>query len=85
MKKAGTSYWTSPNIGADNSSGFTGLPSCSRNYDVSFSYAGFGFFWSSTEVGISDAWFRYLYNFSSDLGRNYSDELNGFSVRCLRD
>src|ERR1035437_1728963 len=52
MKETGTTHWTSPNTGATNSSGFTGLPEGLRTdggpfYDVG-SYGGW---WSSTEDG----------------------------------
>src|SRR5690606_33259564 len=33
MKETGTTHWANPNIGADNSSGFTGLPGGYRAYN----------------------------------------------------
>ena len=41
MKETGTIHWQSPNTGATNSSGFTGLPGGYRNYDVVFSDVGY--------------------------------------------
>src|SRR5450759_1177427 len=62
MKETGTTHWTSPNTGATNSSGFTGLPGGYRNNDGSFNNVGnFGYWWSSTELNTTDAWYRNLY------------------------
>ena len=36
LKLAGTTYWNSPNTGADNSSGFSALPSGARGFNGSF-------------------------------------------------
>ena len=88
MKEAGTAHWLSPNTGATNSSGFTGLPGGFRTYFGSFDLiGGHGYWWSSTEINTTDAWHLYLpyyngtsYRLSFGLGKLY-----GFSVRCLRD
>ena len=86
MKSAGTTMWTTPNTGATNSSGFAGLPGGSRNFNGAFNDVGYyGYWWSSTERGTTGAWFRYLYNYSSNVFRNYFGKTCGFSVRCLRD
>jgi uncharacterized protein (TIGR02145 family) len=51
MKEAGTVHWSSPNTGATNSSGFTGLPGGCRYYsNGSFEALGLGgYWWSSSE------------------------------------
>lgn len=85
MKEAGTAHWNSPNTGATNSSGFTGLPGGFRGINGSFSFVGFdGDWWSSTESGAS-AWYRYLFYSSDNVFRDDDDKRLGFSVRCLRD
>jgi len=86
MKVAGTTRWTAPNAGADNSSGFAGLPGGTRNLVGSFVDVGYyGYWWSSTEVNTLFAWYRFLsYNYGS-IGRYGLDKQAGFSVRCLRD
>ena len=86
MKEAGTSHWNSPNTGATNSSGFSGLPGGFRNTNGYFSDVGYyGYFWSSSEYSTAYAWFRNLNYTNAYVGRtNYSKGL-GFSVRCLRD
>lgn len=87
MKEAGYDHWASPNLGATNSSGFTGLPGGYRSYSSgSFYNLGYlGFFWSSTEDGASFAWNRMLYYDIDDVGRGNYYKTYGFSVRCLKD
>ncbi|MCD4769606.1 MAG: fibrobacter succinogenes major paralogous domain-containing protein [Bacteroidales bacterium] len=86
LKEDGTTHWTSPNIGATNESGFTALPGGYRYDCGTFLYLGYhAFFWSTTEIVSSHAWYRYLYNSNSDVGRYYDGKGCGFSVRCLKD
>ena len=86
MKVAGTTRWTTPNTGATNSSGFSGLPGGLRSLNGTFYYIGnYGYWWSSTENLTSGAWSRYLYYNLSDVYRDYVNKTSGFSVRCLRD
>jgi uncharacterized protein (TIGR02145 family) len=69
-----------------NSSGFSGLPGGHRFYNGDFYDMGnYGYWWSSTEDGASNAYYRLLYRNSDILGRNYYDKEGGLSVRCLRD
>jgi len=77
--------WNSPNTGATNSSGFSGLPGGYRYTDGSFDNLGEKrYFWSSTGQ-YSLAWFLYL-DYGSDDANNYTNTKGfGFSVRCLRD
>ena len=86
MKEAGTLNWATSNTGADNSSGWAGLPGGGRNFFGPFSsVGGNGFWWSSTESLTTYAWTRYLGSSTGLINRYSSDKLNGFSVRCLRD
>ena len=86
MKVAGTTRWIAPNTGADNSSGFAGLPGGIRsNLGTFFDVGYFGYWWSSTEDNTASAWFRNLYYNFGDFSRDFSDKPYGFSVRCLRD
>jgi uncharacterized protein (TIGR02145 family) len=87
MKEAGITHWNSPNTGADNSSGFSALPSGYRAYYGGFYSANhLGRWWSATEYySSSSAWFRNLsYNYGY-ADRASSNKGNGFSVRCARD
>jgi uncharacterized protein (TIGR02145 family) len=86
MKEVGTTHWSTPNYGASNSSGFTGLPGGYRGYVGTFYHiGGYGYWWGSTEYGTNYAWYRLLGDDNGDLGRNFTTKPNGFSVRCLRD
>jgi uncharacterized protein (TIGR02145 family) len=86
MKEAGTAHWNSPNTGATNESGFTALPGGYRTNTGAFSNLGInGFWWSSTERGTPNAWYRRLHYHPSGVGRGTTDKESGFSVRCVRD
>jgi uncharacterized protein (TIGR02145 family) len=88
MKNKGTQYWASPNAGATNSSGFSGLPGGFRGSDGAF--AGTrknGYFWSSTgdEDIVDVAWSFPLVSKSAFVNWYLLTKSSGFSVRCLRD
>ena len=78
--------WNSPNTGATNSSGFSGLPGGYRNPDDSFNRLGiYGYFWSSTESSTTDA-VRLVMDYSGVYAnRGGTTKGCGFLVRCLRD
>jgi uncharacterized protein (TIGR02145 family) len=83
-KMKSTTGWTSPNSGATNESGFTGLPGGIRSTNGTYNNIGYdGFWWSSTENVY--AWTRRLTYGDSSFYRNSSYKRNGFSVRCVRD
>ncbi|MBU0765860.1 MAG: fibrobacter succinogenes major paralogous domain-containing protein [Bacteroidetes bacterium] len=87
MKETGTVHWNSPNTGADNSSGFTGLPGGSRDYWDGLFY-GLGEssdHWSATESNSTRAWKRYMYYDYADVNSFFYEKTNGFSVRCIKD
>jgi uncharacterized protein (TIGR02145 family) len=86
MKTTGTTRWTTTNTSATNESGFTGLPGGIRNVSGTFVDVGVsGYWWSASEISSTDAWGRYLLNFSGRLLESSLNKKNGFSVRCLRD
>ena len=86
LKEAGTAHWQSPNIGATNKSGFTAVPAGTRYFIEAFYGIGkFGYWWSSSEGTTVNAWSRYLFYNLSYVTRNSTNEIYGFSVRCLRD
>jgi uncharacterized protein (TIGR02145 family) len=73
-------------LGSNNSSGLSFLPSGSRDYLGSFSSIGTGGgWWSSTQYNAVRAWYPFMYNNSTDLYLDYYLKITGFSVRCLRD
>ena len=79
-----TTLWISPNVGATNSSGFTGLPAGIRNIDGTFNYIGFKcFFWASDSYYSCWSSLKNSNNsvgFGCDIFRQM-----GYSVRCVRD
>jgi uncharacterized protein (TIGR02145 family) len=86
MKATGTSLWTSPNTGATNESGFTGLPGSGRSATgVSINIGLSANFWSSTSVSSVYVWRRSLSNTSINITRGLDEVKNGFSVRLIKD
>ncbi len=93
--KSTSSVWMSPNTGATNASGFTGLP-CGPRDDLSGSFLGLGGsggWWSSS---VSDpvndpdrAWVRHVFYSGSfgvtGVGRSRHAKATGTCVRCLKD
>jgi uncharacterized protein (TIGR02145 family) len=91
MKEAGKQHWIEPNTGADNSSGFSGMPGGDRYYsfghssEEGFANAGYqGCWWSASGNFFSHHVYRLLNN------QIYLDEWNfeekaGVSVRCKMD
>lgn len=84
-----TTIWKSPNTGATNSSGFSGLPGGARGKDGSFSLVrSWAQWWSASECefcATKAAWTRCLYNFNSNILRLGDSKRNGVSVRVVRD
>jgi len=86
LKEAGTTHWTSPNTGANNSSSFSALPGGYRSFDgYFFSIGNYGYWWSATEGNASVAYGRSLGYDYSDLDRYNYYKSCGFSVRLVRD
>jgi uncharacterized protein (TIGR02145 family) len=86
MKEAGTSHWISPNIGATNESGFTGLPAGYRDKTSGFLNIGtYALWWALTGINSTDSWGRGLYNLDATVYRSNYYNNHGFSVRCLKN
>jgi uncharacterized protein (TIGR02145 family) len=89
MKEAGTEHWQSPNFGATNSSGFTGLPG--GEFDAYYNPNKFwllhlaAVFWTSTQANQSQAWERYLSHDNSACGRLAWYKVMKYSIRCIKD
>jgi uncharacterized protein (TIGR02145 family) len=84
MKEAGYDHWNSPNTGATNSSGWTGLPGGYRASGGFYSDGYYGDWWSASEAG-SGSWTRLLSNYNGSVNRGTSFRDYGFSARCVRD
>jgi len=86
MKEQGTTHWKNPNEGADNKSGFTGLPGGGRLYGAEFTgISEAGFWWSSTDKGSNLVWTRDLHYSVDIVGIKDFDKTLGLSVRCIKD
>jgi len=84
MKESSTKFWISPNSGANNESGFTALPGGSRNS----TYGWIGeqaYWWSSTELYSSSAFYRNLYANQTYVFRQATEKRTGMSIRCVKD
>jgi len=82
MKEAGTAHWQSPNTGADNSSGFTGLPAGHHDQNGNFyNFGTYGTWWASSTT---DPWYRHLQFDAPVVGAYHNSKRHGFSVRCMR-
>ena len=94
-KMKAITLWNSPNIGATNESGFTGLPGGGRsNYFGIFSSSPYewGYFWSSVQYkadsaqyNADEAWLGLLRNEDSYFHLSIFPKGTGLSVRCVRD
>ena len=84
--KASSTLWQTPNTGATNESGFTGLPGGLRYFDgVYFDQGIAGNWWTSSEFNATSGWFYHLISSSSSTGRFSGPKAYGFSVRCVKD
>ena len=90
MKEVGTAHWSGENIGATNSSGFTGLPGGIRNYSGgSFSVIGVeSYWWSSTvsNIDLDYVWYLSLTTYGENLAPTGigNDKRTGMHCRCVQ-
>lgn len=86
LKEIGFCHWQSPNTGADDNSGFTGLPGGFRYYYGTFFNLGYlGYWWSSSEANLTTAWSYVVYHYTADIGTSNVYKTFGFSVRLVKD
>jgi uncharacterized protein (TIGR02145 family) len=86
LKSAGTQFWAFPNLGATNSSGFSGLPGGYRTAEGSFSAWGAqGFWWTAQFSSGQNAWYHNLFFDGGGVGNVSGSKRFGLSVRCVRD
>ena len=84
--QAGTGLWNTPNTGATNESGFTAVPAGYCDGNGTFGDIGnYGYWWSSSEFGTTDALGRFVIYNDSDVTGGDDGKSFAFSVRCLRD
>lgn len=93
LKESGTANWNSPNTGATNMSGFTGLPGgVLGEWDGTWPFRGIhtqGNWWNSTkstDINNTNNWVHLQYNNNESYIFGGSNAENvGMSVRCVRD
>ena len=87
MKSTGTQYWKNPNVNATNSSCFSGLPGGARILgSIGFINMGdFGYWWSSSESTLTQAWYFGLFSSDGDVGKDTNNKHIGYSVRCVKN
>ena len=86
MKETGLFYWTYPNTGADNSSGFSALPGGMFDENGNFSNLYYnGYWWCATEVSAGNSYcYKLNYN-TKKITWDNTNKLLGLSVRCVKD
>ncbi len=86
LKETGTTHWITPNAGATNECGFSGLPAGFRWPTGGFYGLGaHGNFWTATGASGVTAWYRYMHCTNTEVGHFSSSLQAGFAVRCVRD
>jgi len=86
MKTTGVTKWNTPNSGATNESGFTGMPGGYYSSGGTFGSVGSdGWWWSATELISTMSISRNLVSANYTINNSNADKQFGFSVRCVRD
>lgn len=93
IRSAGAGHWPGPATDADNSSGFSGLPSGMRSEGGVFSHAGSSaVYWTSVSGSETDAWcVRLIHHINNKgipamiTGVGYMGKSDGYAVRCVKD
>jgi uncharacterized protein (TIGR02145 family) len=86
LKEVGLTHWDTPNDGAADNYGFKALPGGNRIASGAFNYKGvLGIHWGSTPNGGTDSWIVEMYNYQTNLSKSSYPNVNGQSVRCMRD
>jgi uncharacterized protein (TIGR02145 family) len=72
---------------SNNNSGFTALPG-GRRYFIYWAFIDFsscGYWWSTTESGIDEAWNRHICFSDSTVVKESNLKQSAYSVRCIKD
>jgi uncharacterized protein (TIGR02145 family) len=88
IKMKNTTGWKN-NGNGNNSAGFNGLAAGARNYDGSFAEIGNAAFWwtfwvTKARMPFSPT-FRFLTYDDNTVGRDNSNQGNGYTVRCIKE
>lgn len=81
--------WNTPNAGATNESGFSGLPTGTRDgfsEGTFYNLGDYGSWWSTTDYGeFNYGWYRRLSYFNTGIHRTGYYKRNGHCIRCVQD
>jgi len=83
-----TTGWLTPNLGADNSSGFSGLAAGMQEFDGTYHGLGyFGVFWTTNEsVNPTSNGQFCMINYSTSMAQRLTiPKITSLSVRCIKD
>lgn len=81
-----TEYWTSPNTGATNSSGFTAVGGGARIAQAAFANKGiWGAWWTADNDTEGISFYRIVYNDNTKSEGYHIYNQYGMSVRCVKD
>jgi uncharacterized protein (TIGR02145 family) len=80
MKETGTTYWSAPNTGATNSSGFSARGGGSSAYPPLIA----GSFWSTTDYS-GGKWTREVFYNDARIARTVYGTSNQLSARCIKN
>jgi len=87
LKETGLTHWASPNEGATNISGFTGIPTGNRApAGACNNYTTVSYLWSSTERDNTYAWYcAFGWNFEGANTEVNIGKSVGQGIRCVKD
>ncbi len=86
LKEAGYAHWVSPNAGATNASGFTGLPGGELiNNSLFFNLHSYAYFWTTTESNSTSGIYRGLETNAATDDRMSNGKNYGMSIRCVKN
>jgi uncharacterized protein (TIGR02145 family) len=86
LKSTGTEFWSTPNKGATNSTGFSALPGGARDTNGSFlTHKYLGAFWTSTQFDSENAFYYGMSHIVEKAIQVKYIKKTGCSVRCVKD
>ncbi|GHV26666.1 hypothetical protein FACS1894176_07690 [Bacteroidia bacterium] len=86
-KMKANQIWSTPGSSKSASEGgFSALPAGGWNSASAYNFGTGAYFWSSSSVSSTNAWFRFIYGSTAGVYRTNTDgKYNQFSVRCKKD
>jgi uncharacterized protein (TIGR02145 family) len=85
LKETGTAHWTSPNTGATNSSGFTGLGGGKKDGGFYLELKNSGYFGSTKESSATNTYSYQLRYDSDEINPSSIKKEEAVSVRCIKN